>query len=181
MDAADRELLQTTVREALAAHVDARAGEMADDVLAELGWLEMLEAEPRDATGIVFTALGATNGYASVLDDVFAAALGVTPRADLAVVLPPYPTVECPARGERGAAGMGTARAASAAELLIVRDTGREIDAVVVPAASAAVTTVHGIAPRWAPAASRSTRSPARPSRFRPPPGRPRSRPGDGP
>ena len=39
----------------------------------------MLDAEPRDAIDIVFTALGATNGAASALDDVVASALGAKP------------------------------------------------------------------------------------------------------
>ena len=76
MDAAERALLAETVNDALAP-----AGETADDVgpdaarsvdsmLADLGWLEMLDAEPRDAVNIVFGALGRTNAVATVLDDV---------------------------------------------------------------------------------------------------------------
>jgi len=157
MDAADRELLQTTIHDALAAHAEANptaAAEAmlgvparADDVLADLGWFEMLEAEPRDAVSIVAQELGATDTYASILDDVFAAALGVEPRADLAVVLPPYPGTAFPAHASgSGAAGIGTTRASSAAELLVVRS---DAEAVLVPAAAATVTPVVGIAPRW--------------------------------
>jgi len=152
MDAADRELLQTTVHDALVAHAEAHATAAddamlgvparADGVLAELGWLEMLEAEPSDAVAIVAHELGATDTYASILDDVFAAALGIEPRADLAVVLPAYPGTAFPADG----AGVGTARAETAGELLVVRDAN---EAVLVPAAAAAVTPVAGIAPRW--------------------------------
>lgn len=150
MDAADRELLQSTVHDALAAHAEANAGTggmdgvpaRADGVLAELGWFEMLEAEPRDAVAIVAHELGATDTYASVLDDVFAAALGVEPRADLAVVLPNYPGTACPGNG----AGVGTARAAAASELLVVRG---DDTAVLVPADAAGITPVKGIAPRW--------------------------------
>ena len=50
----------------------------------------MLAAEPRDAIAVVFEALGATNGAATVLDDVIVSALGREPRADLAVLLPPF-------------------------------------------------------------------------------------------
>ena len=131
MDAADRELLQTTVHDALVAHAEAHTTAAddamlgvparADGVLAELGWLEMLEAEPRDAVAIVAHELGATDTYASILDDVFAAALGIEPRADLAVVLPAYPGTAFPADG----AGIGTARAETAGELLVVRDRHR--------------------------------------------------------
>lgn len=151
MDAADRELLQSTIVDALTAHVEANPTSAteamtavparADGVLAELGWFEMLEAEPRDAVSIVAHALGATDAYASILDDVFAAALGVEPRADLAVVLPSYPGTAAPADG----VGIGTARAATASELLVVRGD----DAVLVPASAATVTPVAGIAPRW--------------------------------
>jgi hypothetical protein len=152
MDAADRELLQTTVHDALVAHAEANATAAADamlgvparadGVLADLGWFEMLEAEPRDAVAIVAHELGATDTYASILDDVFAAALGVEPRADLAVVLPAYPGTAYPASG----AGIGTTRASSAPELLVVRNVA---EAVLVPAAAATVTRVAGIAPRW--------------------------------
>jgi hypothetical protein len=159
MDAADRELLQATVRDALTAHADASPADddsgraPADAVLAELGWLEMLEAEPRDAVAIVAHALGATDTYASVLDDVFAAALGVEPRPGLAVVLPSYPGTASPAHAAGGAgAGIGTARAATADELLVVRPAHGAADAiegVIVPASAAEVTSVRGIAPRW--------------------------------
>ncbi|MFN8025370.1 MAG: acyl-CoA dehydrogenase family protein [Acidimicrobiia bacterium] len=157
MDAADRELLQATVVDALTAHAEANpvaepmtgVPARADGVLADLGWFEMLEAEPRDAVGIVAHALGSTDTYASILDDVFAAALGVEPRADLAVVLPAYPGVAPPVAGDAGSAngtGIGTARAATASELLVVRG---DDTAVLVPADAATVTPVAGIAPRW--------------------------------
>jgi len=156
MDAADRELLQSTIHDALAAHAEANptaatdamlgVPARADDVLADLGWFEMLEAEPRDAVSIVAHELGATDTYASILDDVFAAALGVEPGADLAVVLPAYPGTAYPAHGSGGAAGIGTSRTSNASELLVVRN---DTEAVLVPASAATVTPVAGIAPRW--------------------------------
>jgi len=156
MDAADRELLQSTIHDALAAHAEANptaatdamlgVPARADDVLADLGWFEMLEAEPRDAVSIVAHELGATDTYASILDDVFAAALAVEPRADLAVVLPAYPGTAYPAHGSGGAAGIGTSRTSNASELLVVRN---DTEAVLVPASAATVTPVAGIAPRW--------------------------------
>jgi hypothetical protein len=85
MDTAERTLLDEAVRAALAS-----AGSGADTALAELGWLEMLEAEPRDAVAVVFEALGATLAAATVFDDVVASAVGVPARADLAVLVPRF-------------------------------------------------------------------------------------------
>jgi len=85
----------------------------ADAVLADLGWLEMLDAEPDDAIGIVFEALGAANAASTALDDVIASALGVKPRPDLAVLLSPYGSWSSPS-GD----GLATGRIASARELL---------------------------------------------------------------
>jgi len=91
MDAAERQLLDETVRDAITdATVSGADAAAIDKVLTDLGWLEMLDAEPRDATAIVFTALGLSNAASSALDDVLAAALGVTPQSGLAVVLPAY-------------------------------------------------------------------------------------------
>ncbi|MFM8304798.1 MAG: acyl-CoA dehydrogenase family protein [Actinomycetota bacterium] len=117
MDAAERALLEETVRGMVAAASD--AGDRSDGALADLGWLEMLEAEPRDAVEIVFTALGQANGVAGVLDDVLAAALGATPRADLAVLLPGFGRWDVPGRE-----GLMTARAERAAEVLVVGADG---------------------------------------------------------
>lgn len=119
MDAAERALLEETVREAIAAV--AATGGPVDDVLAELGWLEMLDAEPRDAIEIVFTALGLANAPAGVLDDVLAAALGADPRADLAVLLPAFGSWAPPGAG---VAGLGSPRLADATEVLVVDGDG---------------------------------------------------------
>ena len=63
MDPHERQLLDETVRDAITdAVVSGADAATLDKVLTDLGWLEMLEAEPRDATAIVFTALGLTNG-----------------------------------------------------------------------------------------------------------------------
>ncbi len=59
MDAAERALLDETSARALVG----RRGASADAALADLGWLEMLAAEPRDAIDIVFNALGAANAH----------------------------------------------------------------------------------------------------------------------
>ena len=146
MDAADRDLLAETVRAALhGAGTDSDA----DGVLAELGWLEMLEAEPRAAIGIVFHALGTTNAAATALDDVVASALGATPRPDLAVLLPPFATWNAPghvdADRNASAVGLTTSRADTARELLVVFRHGTEFRAVTVPVQMTDVRTVQGI------------------------------------
>src|SRR4029079_4641329 len=99
IDAGERAAMEETVRGAIAdALATAGEGTDVDAVLAQLGWLEMLHDQPDDAIGIVFGALGATNATASALDDVLAWALGREPRADLAVLLPPFATWDAPGR-----------------------------------------------------------------------------------
>ena len=145
MDATERALLADAVGAALAA-----TGAAADHQLAELGWLEMLATEPRDAIGVVFEGLGAANRAATLLDDVLASALGVTPRADLAVLLPPFGAWVAPgvlAEGHPRAVGIATARVTTARELLVVCDGGPEVRAAVVSIAAADVRPVQGIDP----------------------------------
>ena len=139
MDGAERALLEETVGAALAgAGPDADA----DAVLADLGWLEMLEAAPRDAIEIVFDALGTTNASTTALDDVVVSALGVPPRNDLAVLLPPFGAWDPPGRidgGQAHAVGLATARAATAREMLVVLDAGPAARAVIIPTSSTEV------------------------------------------
>ena len=146
MDAADRALLAETVANALAG---ASGGGDVDGVLARLGWLDMLDAEPAAAIDVVFGALGATNANATALDDVLASGLAVQPRADLAVLLPPFTTWDPPGRVSGGrvrARGLATARAATADDMLIVCDD----HVLVVPTAGARVSAVLGIDPGMA-------------------------------
>jgi hypothetical protein len=123
----ERASMEATLRAAIADAL-ASAGEDADidAVLARLGWLELLDAEPGDAVALAFAALGATNATATALDDVLASALGRKPHADLAVLLPPFAAWDPPAGG-RGdalrAQGLATARAARAREILVVGGT----------------------------------------------------------
>ena len=146
MDAAERTLLETTVGDAIAG-----AGASAiDGVLADLGWGEMLESEPRDAIDIVFRALGASNGTASVLDDVILSALGTEPRPELAVLLPPYATWHPPGQvdGEHmSALGLATVRVSTAGELLVVCSEGPEVCAARIATADAEVKPVVGVDP----------------------------------
>ena len=69
MNDAERALLADTVGEAVAGVPDGD-GAAIDRVLADLGWLDMLDAETDAAIEVVFRALGSTNGHATVLDDV---------------------------------------------------------------------------------------------------------------
>ena len=79
MDAADRTVLAEAVGSAIAAGAGGDTGVL-DRVLTDLGWLDMLDSETDAAVGIVFHALGSTNGHATALDDVVAHALGFAPR-----------------------------------------------------------------------------------------------------
>ena len=142
MDAAERSLLAETVRDALT-DVGARDG---DAALAKVGWLDMLAAEPGDAVDIVFRTLGELNANTTALDDVVVTALGLQPRSDLAVLLPPFGTWDPPAHIESEyvrARGLTTARVGTADSLLAVSDT----HSVVVRTTDLAPTAVRGIDP----------------------------------
>jgi hypothetical protein len=148
MDAAERSLLEATVRDALG------GASRADDVLTDLGWADLLATEPRDAIDVVFTALGAGDVTAGVLDDVLATALGIEPRADIAVVLPPFAAWDPPGDvdGDRVhvRGGLATARALTASHLLVVCEAAGATPrlAAVPVAAVAAGAPVRGLDPR---------------------------------
>lgn len=145
MDAAERALLEETLLAALADE-----GTAADRVLTDLGWREMLEAEPDAAVDKVFGALGTTNRAATALDDVIVSALGATPRADLAVLLPPFGAWHAPGPGDDGdapALGLTTARVLDATELLVVGSNGSGAVSVSVPIAAIERRAVTGIDP----------------------------------
>ena len=150
IDAAERAAMRDTVRSAIAAARAVDAGADVDAVLAKLGWRELRGDEPGDAIDVVFGALGATNATATALDDVLLAALGLEPRADLAVALPPFAAWDPPGRIEAGdlrARALATARAADAAELLVVCGAPSEPWCVAIPAAIAERSAVHGLDP----------------------------------
>ncbi len=147
IDAVERAAMDASLRAAIAG-ADGIAA--IDEVLRKLEWLELLAAEPADAIAIVFSALGATGGAASALDDVVSSALGSQPRANLAVLLPAFATWDPPGRIEAGALharGLATARAATADQLLIVCGTASEPSLVRVPVRDAEVRAVRGIDP----------------------------------
>ncbi len=151
IDASERALLEETVRKAIAnANATADGGSAIDAVLAQLGWLEMLDAEPRDAIDIVFSALGAANATASVLDDVVASALDTAPDADVAVLFPSFAAWDRPGQIDRdqlNARGLATARVATASALLVACTRGTDPWIATVPIADVEVTAVHGIDP----------------------------------
>ena len=157
MDAAERALLATTVRDAIAnapasapASADAGAAGAVDAALAGLGWLEMLEAETSDAIEVVFRAIGAAHATSSLLDDVVVSALGTQPRADLAVLLPVFASWEPPgetAGNDLRALGLATSRCVDARELLVVASTGSGASAVTVPMSATEISVVQGIDP----------------------------------
>jgi acyl-CoA dehydrogenase-like protein len=155
MDAAERTLLEDTVRDvvagaAAAAEAEADSAAGVDTALTDVGWLEMLRAEPRDAVAIVFQALGSANAASSALDDVVVSALGIEPRADRAVLLPPFGSWDPPGTADGShvsAGGIATARSARAGELLVVCRAGNGLSAVTVPAAAVETRPVRGIDP----------------------------------
>lgn len=147
MDAMERDLLQQTVRDAF---VSADTTTSLDSVLVDLGWLEMLGTARRDAVDIVFRSLGAVNGTSSVLDDVVVSALGIEPRADLAVLMPSFATWHAPGTTDGtdvSAMGVATARVATAADLLIACGTGAELSAVTVPRSAVEQRVIEGVDP----------------------------------
>lgn len=147
MDAAERELLQTTVDDALAAIAD--RPDALDTVLADLGWLEMLDDQRLEAVAVVFRSLGAANGMGTALDDVIVSALGIEPRADLAVLLPPFAAWNPPGtvNGTVSARGLATDRVKSAGELLVVCGDGMGLRAVTVQVSAADIRAVRGVDP----------------------------------
>jgi len=145
MDASERALLAETVRDALDG---ARGPEGADLALAGVGWLDMLDAEPRDAVEIVFRSLGAGNVTASALDDVVGRALGSPPA--LAAVLPRFGAWEPPGAydGKRvRARGLATARGSRATEFVMACRADDELVVAVVPASGVEIAPIHGIDP----------------------------------
>ena len=146
----ERAAMKETVHGAIADALAAHEGADIDAVLAKLGWLEMLDDEPGSAIDSVFSALGAANATATALDDVVAAALGQTPRADLAVLLPRFAAWDPPGRidaDDLEAQGLATGRAASAGKMLVVCGTASEPVIVVVPTTTAHIEAVRGVDP----------------------------------
>lgn len=152
MDTSERTLLAKTVRDVLTGVAEPGNGSaLIDAALADLGWRDMLDAEPDAAIEIVFEALGGVNASASVLDDVMARALGAEPHDRLAVLLPPFATWTAPGRLDGAAAdttGVCTDRVTTADELLVACAAGTDIRVVAVAAAEVEANAVGGIDPQ---------------------------------
>jgi hypothetical protein len=147
IEAGERDLMLQTARAALAGAEGIAA---TDEALGQIGWLEMLAAEPGDAIEIVFSALGATWRTAGALDDVMLAALGQKPRADLAVLLPGFAAWDPPGGLDPQslrAEGLATARAAAAREILVVGGTAPEPWTFIAPIPDCELSAVRGIDP----------------------------------
>jgi Acyl-CoA dehydrogenase, C-terminal domain len=78
-------MLASSFEAAMRQHGDSAA---ADEALHELGWFDLLEAAPRQGAAAAFAVLGATGAAATLLDDVVAVALGLSPSAGVCVVFP---------------------------------------------------------------------------------------------
>lgn len=72
LSARDLEMLSDTMRKTMAAV----SGRELDEALADLGWLEMLDAVPDTAIPLVFKLLGETGAHAPVINDVVLHAAG---------------------------------------------------------------------------------------------------------
>lgn len=137
LDPQDRALLAESVDAALERSTDHASG---DRLLAELGWLDMLAAEPADAVAVVFDTLGRTNAVATALDDVVATALGRPPGG--AVILPAWGTATPPAVDGR-VHGLSSARITSSESTLLPAADGT----FVVPVEALTVTALSGVDP----------------------------------
>lgn len=74
MDAADLALLEASVAGAVGTHAGHDDTEQA---LIDLGWSDMLEAEPDAAAAVVFSRLGTTSASSSAIDDVVCRRVGL--------------------------------------------------------------------------------------------------------
>lgn len=92
MDAAERELLTSTIRQL----ASTSTGPALDGALAELGWTEALAAEPRTAVAALFEAQGESATTSSALHLVLGAALG---HPGVVAVLPPLGRWDPPGAG----------------------------------------------------------------------------------
>lgn len=128
MDGAERDLLAATVAEAV-------QRPDVDEALAQIGWLEMLAAEPVVAVEVVFRALGRADADASVLDDVVLAALGMEPGPERAAALPCFASADTP-----GTSGLATARVRTATTLVVA--------GAAIPMSAVEATPAQGIDPR---------------------------------
>jgi hypothetical protein len=130
MDAADRELFERSVGQA----IEGRSGPDLDTALAELGWDDAYESDPRAAVAVLFERQGAAGAASSALARVLGSG-----------VLPPLGASTAPGRidGDHVLVD-GLALGTTGSTVLVATDAG---DLVEVTASELDVTPVHGIDP----------------------------------
>jgi alkylation response protein AidB-like acyl-CoA dehydrogenase len=146
MDGTDLELFERSLRHA----TDACTGEALDAALAELGWLDALDVDPRAAVGLLFELQGAANVASAALDHVVLRTTGVEHRAG-GVVLPALGTATPPGAlaGDRlTVAGLAGAALATREQALVVATAGGKVVAVTVPTSELTLRPVTGV-DRW--------------------------------
>ena len=84
MDDSELGMLADTLEKSMSAAAAAGSPNV-EDVLSGLGWLEMLDEIPDEATDLVFRLLGETGTHAGVINDVVLAAAGGTPGGTVAL------------------------------------------------------------------------------------------------
>jgi len=141
MDADERELFAAGVRAAMERH----AGSDVDAALAELGWTDALEVDPRSAVSTLFELQGRARVASRALDDVVLRALGAA--VDAGVVLPALGASDPPGtRGPDGVTVRGVASGAGAARTaLLVATADHEVH--VIATADLEVRPVGGLDP----------------------------------
>lgn len=84
MDDGELGMLADTLEKSMSSAVAAGTPN-AEDVLADLGWREMLDEIPDEATSLVFRLLGETGAHAGVINDVVLATAGSAPGGTVAL------------------------------------------------------------------------------------------------
>lgn len=114
-----------------------------DDALAGLGWYDAITADPAIAEP-VFGVQGELNVSSSAIDDVVIAALGLTPSASTAVVMPAFglhtPNTE-------SVHGIGTRRLTAASEAILAVRRDRDVLVGRVPVSALTQQPIVGIDP----------------------------------
>lgn len=141
IEGADRELFERSLRAAVAA-------DDVDAALAEAGWADALEADPRTAVSLLFELQGQANATSGALDRVVLHALGV--EGDRGVVLPALGGSMPPGalEGDRmTVSGLSTADLANHERVLVVAQSGDGVDAHMSLTAFIELRPVQGIDP----------------------------------
>ncbi len=147
MERAELALFTRGIRDA----TESATGAALDAALAELGWLDALEADPQTAVSVLFECQGAANATSSALDRVLTRGLGLTDDPARGVVLPALRAVQAP--GSRRSArvvvgGLALGALAWRDTALVVTTLGEASPGVlVVPVHALALRQVAGLDP----------------------------------